>query len=92
MVTNTGITKEQRVHKFICDVFSVSNDSKDSQAKNRTFLYEYCSEGRLFKFEDLDDILMSRLQKNKAENKFVYLIESYRNIEKHLYVKEKIIE
>lgn len=70
----------------------MSNDSKDSQAKNRTFLYEYCTEGRLFKLEDLDDILMSRLEKNKAENKFVYLVQSYKRIESHLYVKEKIIE
>jgi hypothetical protein len=41
--------------------------------KNKTFLYEYCGEGKLFKMEDLDDLIVSRLQKDKDENKFVYL-------------------
>ena len=40
--------------------------------------------------ESLDDILMSRLQKNKDENKFIYLIQSYRRIESHLYTKTAI--
>ena len=42
--------------------------------------------------ENLDDIIMSRLQKNKDENKFIYLINCYRKLDNHLYVKEKIIE
>ena len=41
----------------------------------------------VFKMENLDDILMSRLQKNKDENKFIYLIQSYRKLEGHLYSK-----
>jgi hypothetical protein len=42
--------------------------------------------------EDIDEIIMSRLQKNKDENKFLYLFQSFKRIESHLYVKEKIIE
>jgi hypothetical protein len=30
---------------------------------------------------------MSRLAKNKDENKFIYLMQSYRRLENHLYTK-----
>eukprot|EP00347_Sterkiella_histriomuscorum_P007831 403347399 len=86
------ITKESRVHQFISDVFQITNDNSSATNKNKTFLYEFCGEGRLFSLDNLDDILMSRLQKQKDENKFVYLYQTYRKIENHLYVKEKIIE
>ncbi|CDW72140.1 u box domain-containing protein [Stylonychia lemnae] len=89
-----GITKEQRIHNFISDIFQITNENSitNSNNKNKTFLYEYCGEGRQFKMQDLDDIIMSRLQQNKNENKFVYLFNCYRKIDSHLYVKEKIIE
>ncbi len=42
--------------------------------------------------EDMDDIFISRLSKNKDENKFIYLMQCYRRLENHLYVKEKLLE
>ena len=57
----------------------------------KLFLYEFCGEGNLFRMEDLDDIFMSRLSKNKNENKFIYLYHCFKRLETHLYVKEKII-
>lgn len=60
--------------------------------KTKTFLYEYAGSDKLFRMEDIDDILESRLQKGKDENKFIYLIQSFKRVESHLYVKEKIIE
>ncbi len=42
--------------------------------------------------EDLDDIIMSRLQKEKDENKFIYLFKTFKRIESHHYVKQKIID
>jgi len=54
----------------------ITNDSAFnngvSTEKKRTFLYEYMS-GKSFKLEELDDIMMARLSKNKDENKFIYL-------------------
>lgn len=61
-----------------------------SADKKRTFLYEFMGDGRYFKIEELDDILMSRLQKNKDENKFIYLVQTYKRLENHLYVKSSI--
>ena len=45
----------------------------------------------MFREEDTDEIIVSRLQKVKDENKFIYLINCYRRVESHLYAKEKII-
>lgn len=42
--------------------------------------------------DDLDDLIMSRLSKDKDENKFIYLYKTFRRIENHLYFKEKIID
>lgn len=42
--------------------------------KKKTFLYEYMGDGKLFMIGETDDIMMSRLAKNKDENKFIYLI------------------
>ena len=78
------------MHKFLSEVFLITNDN--STKTNSIFLYEFCGEGKLFRMEDLDDILMSRLSKNKDENKFIYLYQSFKRLESHLYVKEKIIE
>jgi hypothetical protein len=58
--------------------------------KKRTFLYEYMGEGKLFSISEIDEILMARLQKNKDENKFIYLMQSYRRLENHLYVKSSV--
>ena len=84
----TVVTKEQRMHTFLSDVFQITNESSD---KKRTFLYEFCGEGKQFREEDTDEIIVSRLQKVKDENKFIYLINCYRRVESHLYAKEKII-
>lgn len=70
-------------------MFQITNESSD---KKKTFLYEFCGEGRLFKEDDTDEIFVSRLQKVKDENKFTYLIHCYRRLDQHLYAKEKIIE
>ena len=82
-------TKEQKVHQFLSDVFLISNEAGK---KDMTFLYEYCGEGKMFTLEDLDDVLMSRLSKNIDENKFLFLFQSFNRVQKHLYVKGKIIE
>ena len=50
---------------------SASNTSLAGE-KRRTFLYEYI--GKEFTLEAIDDILTNRLQKNRDENKFIYLI------------------
>ena len=71
-------------------MFQITNDNSGAQGK--TFLYEYAGSDKLFTMEDIDDIIESRLQKNKDENKFIFLIQSFRRVENHLYVKEKIIE
>ncbi len=84
----TVVTKEQRMHTYLSDVFQITNESSD---KKRTFLYEFCGEGKQFREEDTDEIIVSRLQKVKDENKFIYLIGCYRRMESHLYAKEKII-
>jgi hypothetical protein len=56
----------------------VTNDASANQnvpqEKKKTFLYEYLGAEKMFRLEILDEILMSRLAKNKDENKFIYLI------------------
>lgn len=51
----------------------ITNDNSKNDGK-KTFLYDYAGESKLFSLEELDEIIMSRLSKNKDENKFVYLI------------------
>lgn len=46
----------------------------------------------MFKLDVLDEIIMSRLQKNKDENKLVYLLQAHRRIDSHLYVTQKLID
>ena len=70
----------------------ITNESGPNSDKKKTFLYEYCGEGKLFSLGDIDDIFISRLQKNKDENKFSYLVDVYRRVEQHLYVKSKLID
>jgi hypothetical protein len=56
----------------------VTNDASANQnvpqEKKKTFLYEYLGAEKMFRLEILDEILMSRLAKNKDENKFIYLM------------------
>ncbi len=67
----------------------VTNDSATNNNlnadKKRTFMYEYI--GKDFTLDGIDDLLTSRLQKNRDENKFIYLIQSFRRLENHLYAK-----
>jgi len=73
----------------------VTNKAPTKQAPTPakiTFLYEFCDEGRLFTFKDLDEILMCRLPKQKDENKFVYLLQCFQKLQGHLYVKQAIPE
>ncbi len=51
---------------------SAYNNSISSTENRRTFMYEYI--GKDFTLQLLDDILTNRLQKNRDENKFIYLI------------------
>ena len=62
--------------------------SSSSEAP-KTFLYEFCKEGLLFKIDDLDTIICNRLMKQKDENKFVYLYETYGRLVRHLFAKRK---
>ena len=78
------LSKEQKGHNMISDILLITNESTD---KKKTFLYEYC--GRMFRVEDLDDILISRLGKNQHENKFTYLYQSYKRGDTHIYNKDK---
>ncbi len=72
------MTKEQKIHNFISDILMVTNDhamnANVPAEKKRTFLYEYMGQDRMFKLEEIDEILMNRLTKNKDENKFIYII------------------
>lgn len=77
------------MHSFLSDTFQITGDNSD---KKKTFLYEYCGDDKQFTFNVIDEIIMARLQKNKDENKFVYLIQAYRRVDSHLYVTQKLIE
>ena len=74
----TVVTKELKIHNFISDVLMVTNDATANQnlpqEKKKTFLYEYLGAEKVFSQDILDEILMSRLAKNKDENKFIYLV------------------
>lgn len=74
----TVVTKELKIHNFISDVLMVTNDASANQnlpqEKKKTFLYEYLGAEKMFSLDILDEILMSRLAKNKDENKFIYLV------------------
>jgi hypothetical protein len=84
------MTKEQRVHKFISDTLLVTN--KYSGDKVLVFLESYCDTDKYFTMEEIEDIIISRLSKNQDENKYLYILDTFRRIESHIYVKEKIIE
>ena len=67
-----------------------------SQSTNsKTFLYEFASNDQLFKLDDLDLILCTRLAKKvrgsngKDENKFTYLYSCYVKIADHLVARRK---
>lgn len=69
----------------------ITNDSASNAnlplEKRKTFLYEYMSDGRLFKIDEVDMIIIDRLSKNKDENKLIYLFQSFKRVEQHLYSK-----
>lgn len=70
----------------------ITNDSATNTSlpaeKRRTFMYEYM--GKDFTLDLIDDIMTNRLQKNRDENKFIYLMQTYRRLENHLYTKSTI--
>jgi len=73
------LSKEQKIHNFLSDIFMVTNDPATNAnlpaEKKKTLLYEYLGgENKLFTIEGVDDLFMYRLPKNKDENKFIYLI------------------
>jgi hypothetical protein len=51
-------------------------------------MYEYI--GKDFTLEMIDDIMTGRLTKNREENKFIYLIQTYRRLENHIYTKQTL--
>ena len=83
------LTKDQKIHNYLSDILMITNESQATTGvapdKKKTFLYEYI--GGSFRLDDLDLLLMNRLQKNRDENKFVYLMQCYRRVEGHLYSK-----
>lgn len=90
------MTEGKLIHTWISDVFLITNESRGAQKPNqsssqpqKTFLYEFCEDGKLFTFEDLDIILCNRLGKQRDENKFDYLFRSYERLEQHIVAKRK---
>ena len=93
---SAGTNDEKLFHQLISDVYHISNESKAQSSQDRyssqnpkLFLYEFCKDGNLFKVEDLDIILFTRLSKQAHENKFIYLYEAYLRIESHIIAKKK---
>lgn len=86
-------SEEQLCHTLISDVFHITNESgapvKKYGEKPKTFIYEFCDDGKKFSVDDLDIILCIRLGKNKDENKFEFLFNSYERLEKHIIGKRK---
>lgn len=78
------MTEEKLVHQWLSDTFLITNESggpaKYGQVQ-KTFLYEFCQDGKLFAIDDLDIILCNRLGKQRDENKFDYLFRSYERID-----------
>lgn len=64
-------TEEKLIHSMISDVFRITNESTtksktpsySQKEQPKTFLYEFCKDGKLFTVEDLDTILYTRLSK-----------------------------
>ena len=77
------MTEEKLIHSMISDVFRITNEASSTKSKTpsyssskelpKTFLYEFCKDGKLFNVEDLDVVLYTRLSKQKEENKFKYI-------------------
>ena len=80
------------MHSLISDAFLITNDSSKKEMgpgnKPKEFLYEF-AEASHFKSDDLDLILCTRLAKQKDENKFAYLYESYERVRVHIVSKRK---
>lgn len=86
------MTEEKLIHTWISDVYLITNESAGPQKSGqqpKTFLYEFCQDGKLFAIDDLDIILCNRLAKQRDENKFDYLFKSYERIDSHIVAKRK---
>lgn len=89
-------TEEDFIHTLISDVYHITNESGPKStpsskygAQPKTFIYEFCEDGKKFTVADLDIILCIRLAKNRDENKFEFLFDSYERLEKHIIAKRK---
>jgi hypothetical protein len=93
------MTEEKLIHSMISDVFRITNEASSTKSKTpsyssskelpKTFLYEFCKDGKLFNVEDLDVVLYTRLSKQKEENKFKYLFGAYEEMERNIVAKRK---
>ena len=86
------MTEERLMHTWIADVYLITNESGGPQKSGqppKTFLYEFCQDGKMFSIDDLDIILCNRLAKQRDENKFDYLFRAYERIECHIVAKRK---
>ena len=60
------MTEERLIHTWIADVYLITNESGAPQKSGlpaKTFLYEFCQDGKMFSIDDLDIILCNRLAK-----------------------------
>jgi len=86
------MTEEKLIHTWISDVYLITNESGGPQKSGqqpKTFLYEFCQDGKMFALDDLDIILCNRLGKQRDENKFDYLFKAYERIDSHIVAKMK---
>lgn len=81
------------MHTLISDVYHITNESgapvKKYGETPKTFIYEFCEDGKKFTVDDLDIILCIRLAKNRDENKFEFLFNCYERLGKHIIAKRK---
>lgn len=81
------------MHTLISDVYHITNESgapvKKYGETPKTFMYEFCEDGKKFTVDDLDIILCIRLAKNRDENKFEFLFNCYERLGKHIIAKRK---
>jgi hypothetical protein len=66
----------------------ISNEPGQKSTKGESKVYLH-GLSQTFTFDDLDIIILSRLGKQRDENKFNYLYESYQRIGEHLVARRK---
>ena len=76
------------MHKFLSDIFQISTNRNDRQ---KVYLDDLELDSQI-SLEDLDIVLISRLNLHEEENKFIYLYNAYLRIDNHLYAKEKLVD